>query len=303
MMLPLNHYYYDLLNVETLHWQIELARKYGIYGFCIYHYWFKGHLLLHKPLQLYLENKNLDFPFCLCWANESWSKSWNVNSKTDILIHQNYGSEEMWKAHFEFLYPFLSDKRYIKINGKPLLVIYRPELIPELIEMLSLWIDLAKQRGLVGISYAVQQRFYNVEKDKGGELFDFQIEYQPAFVRNQLIKHMYKEKTVQCVCYDDVWNEVLQYGPLNHKSIPGAFVDWDNTPRKKLNGVVFTGATPDKFYNYFSKQIERTKNIYKKDMIFLFSWNEWSEGGYLEPDEKMKYGYLDAIKKVNDSQN
>lgn len=296
--IPLNNNYYDLLNLDNICWQVNLAKQYGLYGFCVYHYWFEGHLLLQRPMELYLGNRDLDFPFCFCWANENWVKNWDVVSGKDILIRQGYGNELIWKNHFNYLYPFFKDTRYIRVNGKPLLVIYRPELISHLKDMLVLWDCLAREKGLEGIAFAAQQRFYNISKDENGDLFDFQIEYQPAFIRDRLIKHCYQKNGVHCVDYDDAWREILKYGPIHSKSIPGAFVDWDNTPRKGANGVVFSGATPQKFQKYFLEQLKRMKNVYKKDMIFLFAWNEWSEGGYLEPDEKMQYEYLNAVRNA-----
>lgn len=294
--IPLNGNYYNLLDANVIHWQINLAKRYGLFGFCVYHYWFCGHLLLHNPMEQYLYDKSLDFPFCFCWANENWTRSWVASSEDDILICQEYGNEKIWRKHFEYLYPFLSDDRYIKINGKPLFVIYRPELILGIERMLTLWNSWAIQCGLQGIIFAAQQRFFNIDTDKGGDLFSYQIEYQPAFVRKSLMRHLYKKEGISCIDYDVAWQEVLKYGPLNDKSVPGAFIDWDNTPRKNKRGIVIEGATPEKFQKYFSKQIQRAKTDYKKDMIFLFSWNEWSEGGYLEPDEKVQYGYLNAMR-------
>ena len=295
---PLNDYYYDLTDVETLKWQVSLAKDYGVYGFCMYHYWFNGKKLLQKPLELYLESKELDLPFCICWANENWSRSWNVRKDTDILIKQNYGDEREWKAHFDYLYPFLSDSRYIKRNGKPLLLLYRPEHIPQLRLRLEFWNNLAIQYGLPGIAYASQQIDYNVELDDAGDLFSYQIEYQPAFIRNKLMSCFEVRNEVKCVDYDNAWNAVLRQPPLNAKSIPGAFVDWDNTPRKGNNGVAFFNATPEKFYYYMKQQLLRTMNCYYTDMLFLFAWNEWSEGGYLEPDKRWHYGYLEKLRQL-----
>ena len=194
------------------------------------------------------------------------------------------------------MYPYLSDERYIQKDGKPLLVIYRPERIPRLRERLVFWNRSARERGLSGIAFASQQRDYNIAVDEAGELFSCQIEYQPAFIRNRLENYFSKKNGVSCVEYDGAWNEVLRQFPLNEKSVPGAFVDWDNTPRKEKNGVVFTGATPEKFQNYMKQQIRRTRDVYHTDMLFLFAWNEWSEGGYLEPDEHWQYGYLENLR-------
>ena len=296
--IPLNDNYYCLTEVETLLWQATLAKQYGIYGFCMYHYWFTGQKLLNRPLDLWLENPQIQLPFCLCWANETWTKSWNVNSTDDILILQEYGNQRDWKDHFDYLYPFFSDNRYIKIQNRPLFVLYRPELLKNRREMLLFWNKLAKEKGLPGIAFAAQQRFFNIAKEADGDLFTYQIEYQPALAREHIESLATIDNGVRCIEYDTVWQAVLNFKPLNYKSIPGAFVDWDNTPRKGKKGVAFKGATPEKFKQYFAQQIQRAESIYKQDMIFLFAWNEWSEGGYLEPDDKYQYAYLEAIRDI-----
>lgn len=295
---PINDNYYNLLDKNTLRWQIDLARKYGIYGFCVYHYWFNGHLLLHRPMEQYLANKDLDFPFCFCWANEDWL-NFNIDTgETDILITQTYGQRADWEKHFEYLYSFFEDTRYIKLNGKPLFVLYRPELIKDMGSMLKLWNELAMQKGFPGIAFASQQSNYNIYTDINGELFDYQVEYQPAFIKNALRDYIVLRNGIRCIDYDCVWNEIIKYKPQGSKSIPGAVVDWDNTPRKGKYGTVFVGASPKKFQEYLSIQTIRALKEYRKDIIFLFSWNEWTEGGYLEPDKKAGFGYLEAIQNV-----
>lgn len=320
--IPLNKNYYNLLNDDIKSWQISLAKKYGIYGFCFYHYWFDGHKLLEKPVEQYLQNEKLDLPFCLCWANENWTQAW-VSKEATVLIAQKYGEKSQWKNHFEYLLPFLKDKRYIKSNGKPLVIIYRPEIIPCLNEMLDYWQELALENGLQGLDFAYQHIGLDRIKNKDDSRFTYNIEYQPQYAINDLGKDRFKlikkirreilrflemkfnldlrgvrTGGVIKVDYDEVWKSVLKRVPENDKSIPGCFVDWDNTPRKGNKGSVWYGATPEKFGQYLSLQIKRAKEIYKKDMIFLFAWNEWAEGGYLEPDEKFGYRYLEAVKQA-----
>lgn len=147
--IPKGGNYYNLLSNDIKKWQISLAKTYGIYGFCMYHYWFGGKLLLEKPVEQYLEDKSLDFPFCICWANENWTNAWKSDNNK-VLIEQHYGGKEEWKAHFEYLSPFFQDKRYIKVDGKPLFLLYRPELISTLNEMLDYWQELAYKDRRVG---------------------------------------------------------------------------------------------------------------------------------------------------------
>lgn len=319
--IPQNENYYNLLNVDTLRWQADLAKKYGVYGFCFYHYWFGGHMLLEKPMEMLLKEKDIDMPFCICWANEPWTNAW-VSSKNTILIQQRYGGREEWEDHFRYFLPFLQDPRYIKTNGKPLLILYRPDLIECLNDMLDCWQDMAKENGLPGLEFGYQQIHFDLQKDKDDSRFSYNIEYQPNYANYDLSNNSFstlrrfkrwltprlqkiginiEQVRAQGLIkqdYDQVWGAVLNRKPTSEKSVPGAFVDWDNTPRKQERGSVFLGATPEKFEKYMTCQIRRTKEVYKKDMLFLFAWNEWAEGGYMEPDEKFGFGYLEALRNA-----
>lgn len=320
---PLNNYYYDLSKIETMQWQVNLAKKYGIYGFCIYHYWFHGKLLLQKPLEQYLDHKELELPYCICWANEHWTSQW-VSGSEKILIEQKYGREKQWKEHFDYLYPFFKDERYIKYDEKPLFVIYRPDLIDCLNEMLDYWQKLAEEKGLRGIAFAYQGYKWDYVKKKDDSRFCFDIEYQPTlswnakrqknilvkiqdslpkFIKRSLAGSLnilrgwliMKETAGKIYDYDKEWEDILNHIPASDKSVPGVFVDWDNTPRRGIKGTYMQGASPEKFKEYFKRMLIKAKKEYQSDMIFVFSWNEWAEGGYLEPDEKNKYGYLEAV--------
>lgn len=315
---PLNNNYYDLSDINTMRWQVRLAKEYGLSGFCFYHYWFSGKMLLEKPVNNYLANKDLDLPFCLCWANENWTNGWAAQ-QPKILIGQNEGDETKWKEHFDYFLPFFKDERYIKEDGKPLLVIYKPDLFPHISQMMKYWDELAKKEGLAGIKYAAQLTPQNVENSP----FDLHIEYQPTNVYMEMtrtkngalkkiktgIKHAVsklfkidiegmKMQKLARYDYDEMWNEILNIPVTSDKQVPGAFVDWDNTARKQNRGYVIEGASPEKFKKYMSLQIKNAKEKYKKDYIFIFAWNEWAESGYLEPDEKFGYGYLEALKQA-----
>ena len=146
---PLNENYYNLLDPNVQVWQAKIAKEYGVYGFCYYHYWFNGKLLLEKPMENMLKNRDIDIPFCVCWANEPWTRAWV--GETKVLIPQLYGEKREWKEHFDYLLPFFKDSRYICDDGKPLVVIYRPEVIECLNEMLDYWNELAIQEGFEGV--------------------------------------------------------------------------------------------------------------------------------------------------------
>ena len=319
--IPLNNNYYDLNDIATIKWQVQLAKKYGIYGFCYYHYWFNGKLLLEKPMELLLEHKEIDIPFCICWANENWTNGW-ADEKNQILMVHDFDDREDWKKHFYYLLPFLKDSRYIKEDGKPLLVIYYPNIITSLNKMLKSWDELAKEEGFQGIKFIYQHHFFHFNKNLDKSLFDYGIEFQPQYAQVTMapysdfwktqiatkvssLLHKYfglyisrKRKEVTKYDYDAIWEKILKTDPDNERMLPGAFVDWDNTPRKNKRGSVFIGANPKKFGCYFKRLIIRARDIYKKDTMFLFAWNEWGEGGYLEPDEKYGYEYLEEIKAV-----
>lgn len=319
--IPLNHNYYNLLDDETKKWQIDLAKKYGIYGFCMYHYWFNGHLLLEKPVEQYLKNKELDFPFCLCWANENWTNAWAAGGNK-ILISQTYGSREEWKSHFEYFLPFFKDERYIKDNGCPILVIYKPNIMENMNDIFDYWKELAIENGFKGLKIASQ---FADKKDLHGNdsRIDYFIEYQPNFASRWVKGPLYNKLrslkrsivgqigkifkttyfTTHCLenkleirDYDVYWRAILNHKPDSIKAVPGAFVDWDNTPRKEERGSVFYNSSPDKFKEYFAQLVKKARCEYATDYIFIFAWNEWAEGGYLEPDEQNGYKYLEAIR-------
>lgn len=325
---PLNNNYYNLLDDDVKIWQADLAKKYGIYGFCYYHYWFDGKLLLEKPMEQMLANSKIDIPFCICWANEPWTRAWV--GETETLIPQKYGNKKEWKAHFDYLLPFFKDNRYIYDEGKPLIIIYKPEIIECLNDMLDYWNELAKENGLSGLKFGYQSIGMDLvpKSQRNDSRFDFDIEFQPSYAFTKLnennhavlrkikykisnILEKYTGKTLRFfgsgriqslnrVDYDKAWKTILNTMPESNKNVPGAFVDWDNTPRHGKRGRVYIGKSPEKFEAYLSEQIRRAKNIYHKDMVFMYAWNEWAEGGYLEPDEENGYSYLEAIKKALD---
>lgn len=327
---PLNNNYYDLTNDDVKIWQADIAKKYGVYGFCYYHYWFSGKLLLEQPMEQMLANKEVNIPFCISWANETWTKAW-VNDEKKVLIRQEYGDMNEWKAHFDYLMPFFKDERYIKEDNKPLFIIYRPEVVQCLNEMLDYWNELAIGNGFKGMRYAYQTINFDITDGSDNSRFDYDIEFQPAYARydmgnkNSILAIIKKARrnfakwfeqrfgidllkssltTVSKIGnnnyieYSDAWKAILDRKPQSDKNVPGAFVAWDNSPRHKERGKIFINNTPELFEQFLEKQIVRARDLYHKDMIFMYAWNEWAEGGYLEPDEEYGYAYLEAIKRA-----
>lgn len=332
--IPLNNNYYNLLDDSTMEWQVDLAKKYGVYGFCFYHYWFDGRMLLQKPMENMLKNQNINFPYCISWANEAWTNAWKSDENARTLIAQRYGNTKEWKEHFDYLLQFFMDENYIKEDGKPLFIMYRPEICDCLNPMLDYWNELAKEVGFAGMCFAYQQVSYYLKTDKDESRFDYRIEYQPGYARydaqntggssSALLKlktsirnmagtidkrvgtNIAAKLTKQDLSfedYDNLCQVILNRHGEDEKSIAGMFVDWDNTPRRGNRGRVCKGSNPEKFKKYLKQQIHNVKSTYKNDMLFIFAWNEWAEGGYLEPDTENTYGYLEAIKECVENEN
>jgi Glycosyltransferase WbsX len=324
---PLNDNYYDQANIETLRWQIELAKSYGVYGFCHYHYWFDGQQLLETPTNLLINNSELDMPFCLSWANETWSRRWDGRDH-HILIKQTHPpSKERWKAHFDYLLTAWSDDRAIKVDGKPVFVIYRPHHIDGINQMLDYWRELAHHAGLDGL-YLIAQKQYEFPSRKHLQGFDgifqfqpFESIYSPSFDESS-IRHTKLFKLVRALPevvqdllrsarskfvkeltfydYEKVWEAIVQIqnDPVL-TTFPGAFTDWDNTARYKNRATIVQGASPERFEFWFDRLVQTlcSRNL-PEPFIFLNAWNEWAESAYLEPDEKNEYRYLEVVKRI-----
>lgn len=324
---PLNNNYYDLSDIETLKWQCRIAKEYGIYGFCMYHYWFNGHLLLEKPMEMLLAHPEIDIKYCISWANHDWTDAWKAsNRQPKVLIAHNFDDEKDWVDHFNYLLPFFKDPRYMTENNKPLIVIYIPNIIRKLKKMLDVWSQMARDNGFDGLTFIYQSAASSFDNSWDHSLFDYGVEMNPGYVglanrqKNssffpKLMKYSHEIKRflhirrsllpqkkiteVSKADYDYTWQRILELRPISNapKMIPCAFTDWDNTPRHKERGYLYQGVSPDKFKSYFKQLIDNTKNFYDTDMIFVFAWNEWAEGGYLEPDEKNGFAFLEAIKE------
>lgn len=325
---PLNHNYYDLSDVKTLKWQCQLAKEHGIYGFCMYHYWFNGHLLLEKPMEMLLAHPEIDIKYCISWANHDWTDGWKAQDRAPkVLIAHNFDDEQDWVNHFNYMLPFFKDPRYMSENNKPLMVIYIPNLIRKLNKMLDLWTDMAKKAGFDGLTYIYQSASSSFDNSWDRSKFSYGVEMNPGYanmtfqttqnvgvfpklmkysreikrilgIRRSLLPQRQRSE-VQKADYDELWSKILRLRPSKNtpRMIPCAVTDWDNTPRHKMNGVVYEGVTVTKFKKYFKQLVENTSQYYDTDIIFVFAWNEWAEGGYLEPDEKYGYGFLEAIKQ------
>ncbi|MCI8514244.1 MAG: glycosyl transferase [Lachnospiraceae bacterium] len=323
--IPLHENYYCLLDDEVKKWQAENAKKAGIYGFCYYHYWFNGKMLLERPAEQMLQNKEIRMPFCFSWANEPWSRSWKGEAK-DVIMAQSYGTREDWKKHFEYLLPFFRDERYIREDGKPMFLIYKPDIMPQCYEMLAYWNELAMAEGFKGMYFGCQfpTSFRYKENEKK---FDFTVEFEPLYTRTArqdfrnistgkgrlqlLLRHpmrfmnlCLKKFCNKCLNRPIVFDyrktcEIMtKREPYFANAVPGMFTSWDKTPRNGSRATIYAGSTPKLFEKYLKEQIRRAGSVYKTDYLFLTAWNEWGEGAYLEPDCENGYGYLEAVRNA-----
>lgn len=312
---PLNGNYYNLLEKSTMQQQSRLMRKYRVDGLCFYHYYFKnGRKILEKPAENLLEWKDINMPYCFCWANESWARTWsnirNKNSWTetiekrkyedsdgsDVLLEQKYGREEEWKGHFDYLLSFFKDERYIKIEGKPVFLIYKPNEIYCLCQMLDYWRKLASLYDIPGMFF-IGVNIYVPIKGLDAILFNAPSAYI-NYGKNNI--DPCNINGVKVYPYDDMWKNILSSEPVNGcKTFFGGLANVDGTPRHGKNGFVMKDFSIEKFYTYFYELIK--KNILAgNEFVFFNAWNEWGEGAYLEPDEEYGFQYLEAVCNAKD---
>lgn len=305
---PLYGNYYDLIKHDTLVWQADLMKKYHIDGMCIYHYWFEnGRRILEKPVENLLKWTDISMPFCFCWANETWSRTWkklsgsNVwssiyeieNGRDDngILLKQEYGREKDWERHFNYLLPFFLDERYIRLNEKPVFVIYKPSKIYSLWNMVDCFNKLARKNGLSGL-YVI-----GMEENSIFGL-DGVCARQPYYAMTQSSKE-YDSSNLPLVTYsyDELWEIIHRQKRFMNPTYLCGFVDYDSSPRMGREGSVVKGTSPEKFYQNFKKLYEKSM-LLGNEFLFINAWNEWGEGMYLEPDEKNGYAYLESLSRA-----
>lgn len=298
--IPLEDNYYNLLEKSTMLWQVSLMKKYGIYGMCFYHYYFKeGKKVLERPAENLLCWKDIDMPFCFSWANETWARSWSkLSSKNvwnikkekkdgkEILIEQEYGTEVDWEKHFEYLIPFFKDERYIKYNNMPIFVIHNPERMNCIREMLQKWNEWAKDSGFDGI--------FCIGRNNDMETTDAKLQQEPNYSDIFITE---KNKT-----FDAINDQILANAYLaDDRTFLCATPGYDDTPRRGTEGEIIFDSTPEKFYDQLRALLYYAKKR-NHEYMFINAWNEWGEGMYLEPDTVYKYGYLDAVFRANNEE-
>lgn len=304
-VVPLVNNYYDMTAINTLEQQSSLAKEYGIYGFCYYHYWFNGKKLLEKPCEILLQHPEIDNNYCFCWANETWARTWD-GKNTDILIKQEFGGKTDWKNHIDYLIPFFRDPRYIKKNGRPIMFFYSCCRIDDFNEMIDFWnIELEKEKLK---SIFVVEFVNSLNNGKNPINSDVLTEFEPHCASRYSISNIMKAKRVICkrlgwidfLSYDYIWERIINNKEKydGKKLWKSSFVGFDNSPRKGKKSMIITGGTPEKFYYYLSKLEKDRNRNYDDSFLVVNAWNEWAEGAILEPTEHNGYGYLNAIKKL-----
>jgi len=294
--LPIDLGLYDLQNIEVMQRQVELARKYGINGFCFHHYWFDGQRLLETPVNNFLAHKELNMPFCLCWANENWTRRWD-GLENEILIAQQHSAVDDL-AFIKDVARHFRDKRYISINGKPLFIVYRPLLFPDINGTVKLWRDYCRIEG-IGEIFIVGVKAFAFNNPQGCD-FDAVLEFPPNnFFSNDITEQFsmmnssFTGRIYDYSCCEERSENFKNEGSITFKGVmPG----WDNTARKPNNPAIFHGSNPQSYQRWLESVMQSTKAKLSSEhqIVFINAWNEWAEGAHLEPDRKYGYGNLQA---------
>lgn len=294
-----------------------MAREHGIEGFCYWHYWFGGEQLLERPFNEVLASGKPDFPFCLSWANQTWTGIWH-GAPNRILKQQTYPGMEDHRRHFEFFLPAFRDRRYIRVNDKPLLVVFEPKHIPDCRKVTDFWRELANQAGLPGLHlvatyhdphWSVKELGFDAVTCTG--LFRAP-ECEPWLWRTRQLRKMEQNPKRQRVhalasrhwnhlpnvyAYADVWPKLIVDWQFDVPYLPNVIPNWDNTPRSHYRGLVLQDGTPELFRQHLQTGIRHVAHLPPEErIVFLKSWNEWAEGNYLEPDQRFGRGYLEAVR-------
>jgi lipopolysaccharide biosynthesis protein len=310
--------YYDLRVPEVREAQAAMARAHEVSGFCYYHYWFNGRRLLHRPFDEVLQSGTPEFPFCLCWANENWTRRWDGGDHV-VLMSQVYSLEDD-ERHIEHLLPAFSDKRYIKIDGKPLFLVYRTGLLPDPARTAAMWRDRARSAGFPDL-YLARVEGWGDHADPAKIGFDAAVEFAPDFsvlptpmgrrerwdtiARVQkrlrasgLMSNVHAENAVYR--YADLKQAMMDKPPAEHKRFRCVTPGWDNSARRAQGATILLDSTPDAYEAWLEAMVRETlqRRDGEEQVLFINAWNEWAEGNHLEPDQRWGRAYLEATARV-----
>ena len=297
--LPADLGFYDLSRPETLRAQAALARRYGIAGFCFHHYWFTGRRLLQRPIDLLLANPDIDLPFCVNWANEPWSRRWD-GKESAVLMPQHHSPEDD-VAFARSLEPLMRDPRYIRVNGRPLLLLYRPALLPDAAATVSRWREHFTAAGLGNPFVLMAQVFGDTEWAKYG--MDGAAGFPPFWAPGpkadtlDLLDPRYRGEVAD---YDAMTRATAASWTKTDRVFPGVCPAWDNEARKPGRGFCFAGSTPAKYGRFLDAACRMAVRTFPpgERLVFVNAWNEWAEGAYLEPDRHFGHAYLAETARV-----
>ncbi|MCI0723370.1 MAG: glycoside hydrolase family 99-like domain-containing protein, partial [Acidobacteria bacterium] len=293
--------YYDLRVPEIMERQAALAQEHGIHGFCYYLYWFQGKRLLHLPVDTMLRRRKPNRPFCFCWANENWTRRWD-GLEREILVAQEHTHEDDIRFIRHFL-PTFDDPRYIRVNGRPLLLIYRTELFPNPRRTVETWRNELRKAGL-GEPYLVRCEGFDPWTKPEDIGFDAAYEVPSFILPEELFYDKIKELKVspeftgRIYDYERIVRYYSEREDVPYKRFKGIMLAWDNTPRHGKNAVVFHNVTPEKYSEWVQNALGYTLRKFRGEerLVFINAWNEWAEGNYLEPDLRYGTSFLQATK-------
>ena len=298
--------YYDLRLPETRVAQADMARKFGIEAFCYYHYWFAGKRLIERPFNEVLASGEPDFPFCLCWANQTWSGIWH-GEPNRVLIEQTYPGMDDHRRHFETLLPAFYDRRYMKVDGKPLFMVNCSRDLPDSPRVLEFWRELAMKAGLPGIFFVGEH--WEPDWDPKPYGYDAVVtiglwtwRYKWASWEQPIKKILQKINKLRgrprVYPYEKIIDHLVAEPIPGIENYPCVIPNWDNTPRSGWNGLVLHDSTPELFRRHLRKALDRVRDVPREHrIVFVKSWNEWAEGNHLEPDLKFGLRYLEVLRE------
>lgn len=300
--LPIHFGYYDLRVAQVMQEQARLAKSYGVHGFNYYFYWFAGKILMDTPLRMMLDDPKVDMPFCMTWANENWTRRWD-GQEQDVLIAQDHSTEDSL-AFIRHLLKYFDDSRYIKVDGKPLLIIYRASIIPDMAATARLWREEVHAHGLPGLYLVCAQTFGIQAPDEFG--CDAAMEFPPHTSLSHRINEQLQITNANYAgnvfSYEQVVENAVRVAEPDYKLFRTAMLSWDNTARKPNNSHTFHGFSLLRYKQWLSFLCSNVSSKRKyaagEKLVFVNAWNEWAEGTHLEPDRKFGYGYLQATYDV-----
>jgi lipopolysaccharide biosynthesis protein len=296
--------YYDLRRPEARISQANLAREYGIYGFCYYHYWFKGRRLLEFPFDQVLTSGQPDFPFCLCWANESWTRTWDDQGR-ERLIEQEYSEADDHK-HIQWLITAFQDPRYIRVENKPIFLVYRANKLPNPRKTAALWREEANHAGIGEIYLCRVESFPSEHTDPVAIGFDAAVEFQPDWANLPLERKIARRLALELsLKHNDIYEyaalaeRMMRKAPPPYKRFPCVTPSWDNSPRHKTRPTIIANSTPELYEAWLRSAIGSLNPAAPEErLVFVNAWNEWGEGCHLEPCAKWGRGYLEATRRA-----